>query len=232
MPPFRIRFPCILMGAGLLLAGAARAEWGGTLALQTDARERGISYSDGRPRAQLAVSYDGRAGWYGGALLTRMEFYPARPSAMLQAYGGRVVALSPGLDGEAGLQFSHFSAISRYDYAEAYIGLLGDRWSVRLHASDDYYGAGMRSLYAELNAHQPLGDAWQAFVHAGLLSGWGHGLRDPGGRVRSDLRLGVARRLGAVELQMAGVWVGQGGPTAWLPQDRRRAFVLGLSVSF
>ncbi|PZP30934.1 MAG: hypothetical protein DI603_13445 [Roseateles depolymerans] len=231
MPPSSLSIRCFFWAA-LLMAGAARADWGGSLALQSDARERGISYSDDRPRAQATVAYDGPAGWYGGALLTRMNFYPPRTSSLLQAYAGRVWSLTPELDGEAGLQFSHFDAIRRYDYAEAYVGLLGDRWSARLHASDDYYGTGLHSLYAEWNGHQPLTESLQLFAHAGLLGGWGRGQRDPGGRFRADLRLGAAWRVGLVELQLAGVWASRGGPSTWLPHERRGTVVLGASVAF
>ena len=58
----------------ILLAGAAGADVGATLSLQTDARERGVSYTGNRPGAQAGISWDGASGGYAGASLTRVRF--------------------------------------------------------------------------------------------------------------------------------------------------------------
>jgi len=211
---------------------AALADLGGAVSLQSDARTRGISYSDGRPQAQVTLNYDVSEGWYGGGMLTQARFNGSRPGAYLQAYAGRVFGVTSGLDAEAGLSFSHFDAVARYDYAEAYAGLLGEHWNARLHVSNDYYGSGQRSLYGELNLNWPLTPSRQAFVHVGALNGSGSGYGSPHGPTRLDLRAGGAWRRGPFELQLAWVAVSRGGPYTWVDDRRRQTVVLGLSASF
>jgi uncharacterized protein (TIGR02001 family) len=209
---------------------------GGTVSVQSDARFRGVSYSDEKPNAQATLTFDGSggtAGWYGGALITRVHFGPQRQNTMLQGYAGRVFGLSAGLDAEAGVQLNHFKGVTRYNYGEAYVGLLAERWNARLYASNDYYGTQQRSLYAELNVNWPLallGPSVQAFAHAGVIDARG-GAYAPHSS-RADWRTGVAWRYGAAELQLAWVGVGSGGPYTWTSDEHRRTWVLGLSAAF
>lgn len=222
----------------LLFAGtAARADVGGTVSLLSDARERGVSYSDGHPGAQLGLAWDGSAGWYAGAALAPVRYDADRRGAWLRLYGGRVVGLTPGLDGEAGIVLHRFESLSRYDFAEAYVGVLGERWSLRLHHAPDYYGSGQRSWYGEVNGRLPLAPGWAAVGHAGVL--WAQGVsRWPQygaahGPTRIDLRAGASLQLGAsAELQLAWVSVSRGGPALWADTRRRRTAVLGLTAAF
>jgi uncharacterized protein (TIGR02001 family) len=213
-------------------APAARAELGGTVSVQSDARERGLSYSRDNPSAQLTLSYDGSAGWYGGGLLTRVDFAPEHGSALVRGYVGRVMGLVPGIDAEAGLQYSHFASITRYDFAEAYAGLLGERWSARLHYANDYYGNRQRSLYGEVNFNWPLNRSLTAVAHAGALTGPRSDYRSTQNSTRYDGRLGLAWQLQPIELQLSWVTVSNGGPYTWMTESRRNTVVLGISASF
>jgi len=236
--PIRSFTACLMwLLAGLTLTPPARAEIGGTVAVQSDARERGMSYSQGKPQAQATLALDGDGGWYGGGLLTRAEFYPGHGSNLLRAYVGRVGKLLPGLDVEAGLQYSHYPSIERYDYAEAYAGLLAERWSARLHFSNDYYGNGKRSVYGELNFNWPLGNALMgkpllATAHLGALTGPSGNYKPPHGNTRFDTRLGLAWQWQPFELQLSWVTVSRGGPYTWTTERHRNALTLGLSASF
>lgn len=221
-----------------LLAGVARADLGFTLSLQTDARDRGMSYSDNRPSGQLGVSWDGAAGWYAGASLGEARFTDG-DSAWLRVYGGRVVSLAAGLNGEFGLLAHRFDKLSSYDFAEAYVGLLGERWSLRLYASPDYYGIGQHSLYAEANGRWPLGTALPltAIAHAGVLRGFGGPppppFAEPRRSTRVDLRAGVSwpwREAG--EWQLVWTAASRGGPYTWTDASRRRAVSLNFSLGF
>jgi uncharacterized protein (TIGR02001 family) len=235
MPPAHLARPTTLVATLLACAGGAFADVGGTLSLQTDARERGMSYSANRPSAQLGLAWDGTAGWYAGAQLARARFSQERGAA-LQLYGGRVVELAPGLDGEAGIVAHAYENVSSYDYQEVYAGLLGERWNLRAYLSPDYYGIGQRSLYAEFNLRWPLKKGVAALGHVGVLHGWGaQGSPYAGSRsaTRADLRLGASWQLGAgSDLQLAWVAAGRGGPYTWTDATRRRALVLGLTVAF
>lgn len=222
-----------------LLGGAARADVGATLSLQTDARESGVSYSGDQPAAQLGLAWDGAAGWYAGASLARARFDNGRRSGWLRAYGGRVVELHPGLDAEAGVVLHRFEGISRYDYAEVYAGLLGERWSLRLHHAPDHYGSGQRTVYGEFNLRWPLADGVAAVGHVGVLMSHGEARwPSPGygghhGPVRIDLRAGLSWQLGGhAELQLAWVSASRGGPVLWTASSRRQTAVLGLSLAF
>ncbi|HEY9109867.1 MAG TPA: TorF family putative porin [Roseateles sp.] len=218
-----------------LLAGAAWADVGATLSVQTDARDRGLSYSDGKPSAQLGLTWDGEGGWYAGASMSRPRF--ARHSgAALRVYAGRVLELQPGLNAEAGLLAHRFENVSSYDYAEAYAGVLGERWNLRVYMSPDYYGIGQRSLYAELNLRWPLSEGIAAVGHAGLLRGWGgmtSGYVEPDGAARVDFRAGASFQFGeSGELQLVWVAASRGGPYTWINAERRRAAVLSVTLAF
>ena len=221
----------LLAGAGAG-AGPAHAQLGGSVSLQSDPRYRGVSLNGGKPQAQLNLVYDTTAGWYGGAMLAQMRFDAQRRSSLLLGYLGRVVPLAPGLDAEAGITATRFADLPGYDYAEAYVGLLAERWSARVYYSGDYFGRSQRSLYAELGLNWPLLPALQAFAHLGALTGTQGANRNPHGATRFDVRAGVAWREGPFEFQLAGVAVDRGGPYARSYEPRRSTLVLGALVSF
>lgn len=230
--PIRSKSTACLAWLLMSMTPSAQAEMGGTVAVQSDARERGLSYSRDKPQGQVTIAYDGSAGWYGGGLLTRTEFAPNHTSTLARAYLGRVVPLVSGLDAEAGVQYSHYASITRYDYGEAYAGLLGERWSARLHFSNDYYGNGRRSVYGELNFNWPLRPALMGIAHVGAVNGPGGEYPSSHGNTRYDTRLGLGWQLQPFELQLSWVTVSPGGPFTWTTERRRNTVVLGLSASF
>lgn len=220
-----------------LLTGVVHADVGATLSVQTDARERGVSYTGNRPGAQLGVSWDGGSGWYAGASLARFRLDADRRGGWLRAYGGRVFELRPGLDAEAGLVLHRYEGLSRYDFAEAYAGLLGEGWSVRLHHAPDYYGSGQRTLYGEANLRWPATAPLAAVGHVGVLrsqgaSRWVNQPYNVNGPTRIDLRVGASWQLGAsFELQLAWVSASRGGPVMWAGATRRSTALLSLSAA-
>lgn len=229
------RFIRLTWTSALLLAGIAPAwaQFGGSLSLQTDPRFRGVPLNGGKPQGQVSLSYDEpTSGWYGGALLSRMRFAETRRSSLGQAYVGRVLPLSTGLDAEAGVSWTHYTSLPSYDYAEAYAGLLSERWNARLYYSGNYYGRGQPSVYAEWGLNWPLSAAIQGFVHLGALKG-SSGLRaNPHGSTRFDARLGAALRQGSIEYQLAWSTVSRGGPYAGPYEAQRQSLMLGAALSF
>jgi uncharacterized protein (TIGR02001 family) len=236
MSPARLARLTVLIAPLLSATGPAWADVGGTLSLQTDARDRGMSYSRNTPNAQLGLAWDGSTGWYGGVQLARVRFNATKHGAWLQGYGGRVFEIAPGLDGEVGALAHSFQHVGRYGYHEIYAGLLGERWNLRLYHSPDYYGSGDRSAYAEFNLRWPLAKGVGAVGHVGVL----HGRRgrvlsyvEPHGPTRVDLRIGASWQLGASsDLQLAWVSASRGGPYTWTDSSRRRTVVLGLTTAF
>lgn len=240
MPPARrLAFTALLAPLALVLAtpSVAQADVGATVSLQSEARERGVSYSASRPGAQLGLAWDGSAGWYGGASLAHARFDAERHGTWLRVYGGRVVALRPGLDGEAGLLLHRFDQLSRYDFTEAYVGLLGERWNLRLHHAPSYYGSGQGGTYGEANLRWPLRERVSALGHVGVLaahgtSRWATYRTTMHGPTRIDLRAGASWLMGEhVEVQLAWVSVSRGGPPTWADTARRRTVVLGVSAA-
>lgn len=234
-PPARPARRTLLLATLLGSVAFARADVGGTISAQTDARERGVSYSDNRPSAQAGLAWDGEAGWYAGAQLGHARFRQ-RQGATLQAYAGRVVALATGLDGEMGVTARFYENVSHYDYQEAYVGLLGSGWTLRAYASPDYYGIGQRTLYVELGARWPLGHGLAAVSHVGWLRGWGgraSAYGDARRAWRGDVQLGLSWQLGgSTEVQLAWVGAGRGGPYVWTDSTRRRTGLLSLTTAF
>jgi len=228
-----------ILPAVLLACGPARGDVGATLSLQTDARDRGMSYSGNRPSAQLGLAGDFDAGWYGGLSLGEARFAEHR-GPWLRAYGGRVMGLVPGLNGEFGLLAHRFDRIRRYDFVEAYAGLLGERWSLRVYASPDYYGIGQRSVYAEVNGRWPLcaeASSPALVGHAGVLRGWGGGAAlaytEPSRPTRTDLRAGLSWPWGVSgEWQLLWTSASRGGPFTWTDASRRRAVSLNFTLGF
>lgn len=235
MPPARPARLTTFIASLLAGAGSVHADIGGTLSLQTDARDRGMSYSANRPSAQLGLAWDGEAGWYAGGQLGYARFAQSR-GATLQLYGGRVFELVPGLDGEAGVVAHVYENVSNYDYQEVYVGLLGERWNLRAYLSPDYYGVGQRALYTEFNLRWPVVPGVAALGHVGLL----HGRRaeplpyaELRGATRLDLRAGASWQLGASsEMQLVWIAAGRGGPYTWTDATRRRTVVLSLTTAF
>lgn len=219
------------------LTDVARADVGATLSVQTDARERGVSYTGNRPGAQVGLSWDGASGWYAGMSLARFRFDANRRGGWLRAYGGRVFELRPGLDAEGGLVLHRYEGLSRYDYAEAYAGLLGEGWTVRLHHAPDDYGSGQRTLYGEANLRWPATAPLAAVGHVGVLrshgaSRWVNQPYNDHGSTRVDLRAGASWQLGERwELQLAWVSASRGGPVMFSSVTRRSTAVLSLSAS-
>lgn len=209
----------------------ARADMGGTVSLQSDARFRGETFSKERPQAQLSLAWDGREGWYGGAQLSRVKFVMDH-SAWYEGYAGRIVSLTPTLDAEAGVMLHAFPAVSDYNFHEVYVGLLAERWSLRLHSSPNYFGAGERSLYASLQARWPLAAHWRIVTTLGAL--WGQPGRYTGrqDRLRLDGRVGLAWQQDAWSAQLAAVTVGRGGPYTWTDTAHRSALVFSVSASY
>lgn len=234
-PPARLARRILLIATPLAGVAIAHADVGGTLSVQSDARERGVSYSANRPSAQVGLAWDGEGGWYGGGQLGHARF-TQREGATLQLYAGRVQPLTAGVNVEAGVIVRLYENVAHYDYQEAYLGLMGSGWTWRLYASPDFYGIGQRSLYTELDGRWPLGLGVAAVGHVGLMRGWG-GMASAFGPARRawrvDARLGLSWQLGSSsELQLAWVAAGAGGPYTWTDPTRRRTVVLNLTTAF
>jgi len=220
---------CIV--AGLAVAAPVRAQLGATISADSDYRYRGVSLSDSKPSLRLTVNYDAVERWYAGASLTRATLTGSDRYTQLLGYGGWSTPAFAGTSFELGLDGSHFAGISGYDFAEAYAGLLGERWSARLYFAPNYYGRHVQTAYAEFNTYLALDERSRLFAHFGVL----HPLRGAVGeadRTRGDVSLGAAFVLRAWELRLAWVAATRGGPYPAVYDGRPSALVAGVSFAF
>lgn len=234
-PPARPGRLLLMIATPWFGVAIAHADVGGTLSIQSDARERGLSYSANRPSAQVGLAWDGDAGWYGGGLLGHARF-TQRQGATAQLYAGRVLPLAAGLDIEVGAIARFYENVASYDYQEAYVGLIGSGWTLRAYASPDFYGTGQHSLYAELRGRWPLQPGLAAIAQVGVMRGWGGAASSFAAQRRAsrfDARLGLSWQVGpGSELQLAWVAAGRGGPYTWTDPTRRRTAVINLTTAF
>jgi uncharacterized protein (TIGR02001 family) len=153
----------------LFFSAEALAQLSGSASLLSDYRYRGVSLSQNKPAAQLAIAYDHASGWYGGAFASSVQLgYPHRE---LQAvsFTGYASRLPSGLAWDAGADYSAFTGSQSYDYAEMYVGVAYENVSTRLYYAPRYFGQKSGVIYGEINASQPLFDRVRLVTHGGIL---------------------------------------------------------------
>ena len=213
----------IVLAALLVGASAARAQFGGSVGIETDRRFRGVSISDEKPAAHVSLDWDSPAGWYAGAQIGNAALEPGDHQAELLGYAGYAGRTPAGAGWELGLTATHFSGEGGYDYAEFYAGLVAPRWSARVYLSPDYFGRSTRSAYLEFNGSMALPmTTLRAVGHAGVLQRSGDGVQS----AAYDGRLGLALDVDALRLQLAWVGSSLSGADPALYGQRRSTVVL------
>ena len=229
----RMTVRAALAPIALLLGGAAQAQLGATLSVESDYRFRGVSLSDSKPAWRLTLNHDFVSGAYAGASATRVELARGDHYSQVVGYAGYVTRPVDGRSLEFGASFSHFTGDTSYDYLEAYAGLLAERWGLRVHYAPDYFGRGVQATYVDATAHWPLNESVRLFGHAGALvplAGRSFGPDDR--RTRVDLRLGIGATAGSFDLQLAWVGASRGGPYPAVYAGRRGTWQLSALLSF
>jgi uncharacterized protein (TIGR02001 family) len=203
-----------------------------SLTAESDFIFRGVSLSDGTPDASLSIDYDSASGWYAGGSATAVEFEPGQRQAALFAYVGYARRTVSGLAWEIGATGAHFAADSRYDYGEAFTGLLGEGWNARVYLSPSYFGSNVRTIYAEVNGTAPLTSVWRLFGHVGALAPIGGSEPTDSRRARFDARLGLSTSVGPAEVRLAWVGATRGGFYTTSYADQRNSLVLSAACFF
>lgn len=221
---------------GLLFAFEASAQVSGSLSLVSDYRFRGDSLSDEQPAAQLNVVYDHSSGWYAGAFgsTIRLASQSGRNLQVL-SYGGYARRARSGLSWEVGADYSAFSGLSDYNYAEVYSGIASDNVSGRIYYASDYFGQSSGTCYAELNGTRRFQNRLRWLGHVGVLRrGSPRVAIDGTSRYRFDVQTGIGIDLDRASIQLT--WVGtRNTNTGYASVDEsqhRNAFVLSLSRPF
>ena len=218
----------------LLFSAEALAQVSGSASLLSDYRYRGVSLSQNKPAAQLALAYDHASGWYGGVFASTVQLgYPHRELQAV-AFAGYASRMPSGLSWETGADYSVFTGSQSYDYAEMYVGVSYENVSTRLYYAPRYFGQKSGVIYGEINASQPLLDRVRLLAHGGVLRNngeGGYGLRPD--RHVFDASVGVAVDFDQFNLQLS--WVGISSENTLYPVTglrRKNGAVLILSRSF
>ena len=120
----------------IALPALANDRWGGSVALTSDYRLRGVSQSDGSAALQADVHYDSPGGWLAGIWASSVELYSQETTRIeLNAFLGYRWAINS--DWSARLVASHYaypwnSAAKRYAYDDL---TAGAAWRDRLFFS-------------------------------------------------------------------------------------------------
>lgn len=230
-----------LSGAALLalcwLPGAAgAADLGANLSVASEFRFRGRPVSAKRPAATLSLSYDGAKGGYAG-LAAAAVIVPGEGPRLLaieQTLGfARPLGSGPVLDAGIATRYysGDFSGGYEAAFVEVYTGVSTRRWAAQLAASPSYYGQGRPTVYASVDAVQPIG-RWRLTGHLGGLLPLGDNDTRSFVRKSYDWRIGVTREAGPVEFGLS--WTGA-GPRADFYRGRERgrsALIASATVVF
>jgi hypothetical protein len=115
---------------------------------------------------------------------------------------------------ELGIVQSNYSKYSgggrSTNYTEIYAGVLKRHLAIHIHYSPHYFQPGVQTVYVAIDgAVEPARD-WHLTAHAGSLVRIAGATASGSGRFGYDWRIGAARNLGAVEVQLA---LSDGGPS-------------------
>lgn len=223
----------------LACAGAAHAQFVGSLGLASQNRYRGIATEDVGPMLRASAMGDTSFGAYAGlAGLWRTSDAGLASAEAIVGWSGRLNQAGAFSDADPGWGWdlawhrTHYGESSRYDFSEGMAGLLAPGWSARLWWAPRYFGSDWSSLYGEVNASRDIGDHWRAFAHVGALRyGPGNdGYRPPG---RTDAMLGAAWVADEWDVRLARDGLIAGHAFDGLSQRRRSAgWLLSTSVAF
>lgn len=221
-----------------LLASPALAQLSGNAALLSDYRYRGISLTNGKPAAQVTVTYDDPNGWYAGGALAAVLARCRNRCGGLQGvvYAGYAAQQPSGVTWDVGGNFRFSAAGDNYHFGEAHAGIGYRDLTARVHYAPDYFGQNVSAVYAELNQALPLGDRARLLGHVGWLrTGAGpYGVRST---TRADVVLGGSIDIESFELQLTWQHSNARAPryatyATYASSERRNAWVFVVSRAF
>jgi uncharacterized protein (TIGR02001 family) len=185
-------------------AGPARAEVAASLAIDSDYPLRGVSLSDRRPVMSLTLAYDHDSGVYGDVAAIGVATRRSGVEVLgYVAHLGYARRLPSGASLDIGVTNSRVTTYVHrrytYDYTEVYVGLSKGDLSAHVYVSPDYIGEGGPTAYVDLEGALRPARNWRVFGHVGLLTPLSESNER---RARLDLRAGVAREFGNLELHV------------------------------
>ena len=204
----RLVLPGLVLGLGLILAGASEAQVLISADLTTDYQYRAVSLSDGRAALSLNLAYDHSSGLYASASAIGED--TTKSGLRMLGYVetlGLARRIGSRLSWDVGLRRMDITQYGFYTYklhdTQLYAGLRGRHLSGYLAYAPNYYGSGISTLYADVTGDVPLTRRLRLFGHAGALTPLS-GQGGPGSYQEAyDLRAGVAAHIQHLEVQLA-----------------------------
>ena len=230
----RIALLALVAACLALVCADGNAQLSGSVSAVSDYRYRGVSLSGNDPALQAAVNYDDPRGFYGGVFLSSVRFaFTSGREAQAVPFAGYAWRLPSGDSGELGIDYSAFTRTHIYDHAEAYWGFTSGNVNGRLHYAPRYFGIGGKSVYAELNAAQPLSERVRAIAHIGVLHAQSRNFYEgSGGRAVFDGRIGVGIDVDPFNVELSWVGLSARSAYAFTGEGRRNGVVVTLMRLF
>jgi uncharacterized protein (TIGR02001 family) len=196
-----------------MVPSPARAQVGATVTITTDERFRGRSVSRGDPAIVFNLSYDHPSGVYANAAATA-SIVESEPKVInFQANIGFLHRTTGGTGLDLGIVQSNYSKYASGErsanYTEIYAGFLTRQLAFHVHYSPHYFQPGAQTVYLTVDGVVEPARDWHLTAHAGSLVRVDGATLPNSARVGYDWRIGAARSVGPIELQLA---LSDGGP--------------------
>jgi uncharacterized protein (TIGR02001 family) len=210
----------------------------GSLAVESDFRLRGGSYSGGRPVASARVGVDDASGFYAdGAATVVLTEDEGVQLLGYQVGGGVTQRLGDSWTVDLGVAHNEIGAAYKgafpYPYTEGYVGVSHRSVSAYVFVSPNYFRSGFWTVYGQLEASVSPAENWHLTGHVGSLNY----LDTPASIVLRrhtyyDWRVSAAREIGRVEIHAALSGGGPGRQNYYGKSHSRTALTGGASISF
>ena len=231
---------CALAAAALAWPGVARAQFAGSLDLESVNRYRGTGTPDVGAVLRASAMADAAIGVYAGISgLWRTHDAGLASADAILGWSGRLAALpalsglSPDWGWDAAFHRTHYGQDPSRDFSEAMLGLLAPDLALRTWYSPHYFGGYSHTFYTELDASHAFDERWHAFGHVGWLHygpAESYQSRTPD---RTDTLLGIGATLSSWDVHLARDGIVAGHARGEMDARRRRpAWILGASVAF
>ncbi len=200
---------CMLAALAICHTAPARAQIAGALSLDSDYRLRGISLSGLRPALSLAATVEHPGGVYAGGSVVAIR----APGGKVRILGhmaqlGYAIRDAGGTSWDIGVSNTdvEVQGVQRFDlqYSDIHVGVSRDNLSARIYVSPNYQGS-VKTAYLDLSATLNPAENWRISTHVGILKRLGSSTPRVSLRERYDVRVGLARDIGNLELRLEGV---------------------------
>lgn len=157
----------------LLAAGAANAQFTGTIGAVSDYDFRGFSQTAEDPAIQGSIDWAHSSGFYAGIWGSNVDFGPGTEADFeADFYVGIAGGEEDGLGYDVGIvYYSYWPDDDSVDYFEIYAGATYNVFGAKLWYADDYFGSGLSAYYIEGNLTFELPQEFGLGFHLGYSDG-------------------------------------------------------------